>query len=141
MNSAIRLAILTVAFVLITMAVGWWAVALVAVLWGWLAGSGIRYPRFLGAAAAGLAWLRASGPGGDSDRRPWRVVGLPWIVVGVPTPPSSHQDTGIRSETAARTFRVLRCTSNFRRFRRTASPDNPRTSRNGVCRYQFREPT
>jgi len=57
MSSAIRLAILTVAFVLITMAVGWWAVALVGVLWGWLAGSGIRYPRFLGAAAAGLAWL------------------------------------------------------------------------------------
>ena len=57
MNRVIRLIILTVAFVLITIAVGWWAVALVGVLWGWLAGSGIRYPRVLGAAAAGLAWL------------------------------------------------------------------------------------
>ncbi len=57
MGSAIRLAILAIAFALITVAVGWWAVAVVGVLWGWLAGSGIRYHRTLGAGAAGLAWL------------------------------------------------------------------------------------
>lgn len=57
MGSAIRLALLAVAFALITIAVGWWAVAVVGVLWGWLAGSGIRYHRILGAVAAGLAWL------------------------------------------------------------------------------------
>jgi hypothetical protein len=56
-NRVIRLIILTAAFALITIVVGWWAVALVAVLWGWLAGTDIRYPRVLGAAAAGLAWL------------------------------------------------------------------------------------
>lgn len=57
MGSAIRLAILAIAFALITVAVGWWAVAVVGVLWGWLAGNGIRYHRTLGAGAAGLAWL------------------------------------------------------------------------------------
>ncbi len=56
-NRVIRLIVLTAAFVLITIAVGWWAVALVGVLWGWLAGTEIRYPRVLGAASAGLAWL------------------------------------------------------------------------------------
>ena len=57
MGPAIRLATLAAAFALITVAVGWWAVAVVGVLWGWLAGSGIRYHRILGAAAAGMAWL------------------------------------------------------------------------------------
>ena len=57
MGSAIRLALLAVAFALITIAVGWWAVAVVGVLWGRLAGGEIRYHRILGAVAAGLAWL------------------------------------------------------------------------------------
>ena len=48
---------LIVAFALITVAVGWWAVAPVGVLWGWLAGAMTRFPRLLGAAAAGLSWL------------------------------------------------------------------------------------
>jgi hypothetical protein len=57
MSTVIRLAVLAVAFALITIAVGWWAVAVVGVLWGWLAGSGIRYTRTLSAVAASLAWL------------------------------------------------------------------------------------
>ena len=57
MGYAIRLVILAMAFALITIAVGWWAVAVVGVLWGWLAGSAIRYHRTLGAVAAGVAWL------------------------------------------------------------------------------------
>ncbi len=57
MVPAIRLAILAVAFALITITVGWWAVPVVGVLWGWLAGNGIRYHRIFGAVAAGMAWL------------------------------------------------------------------------------------
>ena len=57
MRTAGRLAILAVAFALTTIAVGGWAVAVVGMLWGWLAGTRIRYGRTLGAGAAGLAWL------------------------------------------------------------------------------------
>jgi len=57
MATTIRLAILAVAFALITIAVGWWAVAVVGMLWGWMAGTRVRHGRTLGAGAAGLAWL------------------------------------------------------------------------------------
>lgn len=70
MRTAIRLVILAVAFALITVAVGWWAVAVIGVLWGWLAGSAIRHHRTLGAAAAGMAWLAilTAGALGDEGR-------------------------------------------------------------------------
>ncbi len=51
-----RLGLLVMAFALITMAVGWWAVAVVGVLWGWVARSDVRYPAIQAGAAAGCAW-------------------------------------------------------------------------------------
>lgn len=77
MRGALRVAMLAIAFVLATATFGWWTVAVLGAVWGWVDGRGARGALVAGA-AAGLAWLAL----------------LLWASLGVP-------ETGFATRTAA----------------------------------------
>lgn len=57
MAPAIRLAVLGVAFALATIALGWWALVPVGILWGLVAASHVRRASLVAGLAAGAGWL------------------------------------------------------------------------------------
>jgi hypothetical protein len=59
MRRLLRIVLLAGAFALATVALPWWAVALLALIWGWIAGAGAR-PMDAGVAAA-LGWAALLG--------------------------------------------------------------------------------
>lgn len=67
MATAIRVVGLAGAFALITIAVGWWAVAAVGVLWGMVAGSAVRRANLLSGLAAGVGWFTLLAVGATRD--------------------------------------------------------------------------
>lgn len=59
MRRLLRVVLLAGAFALVTVALPWWSVALLALIWGWIAGAGSR-PMDAGVAAA-LGWAALLG--------------------------------------------------------------------------------
>jgi len=55
-TSTVRIALLALAFAMMTLAVGWWGVAVVGVLWGWWSGRTPSRPILHAAIAAVLGW-------------------------------------------------------------------------------------
>lgn len=83
-----RLVLLTLAFALITVAIGWWSVAVVGTLWGWIGRSASRHPATEAGVAAGVAWgillsyAFVVGEGGILLEQLSSVMAIPaWLVV------------------------------------------------------------
>ncbi len=90
MRTALRLVLLATAFAAATMALGWWSVAAVGIVWGAVAGPG-RHPVRTAAAAAALGWTglltitAVQGPVLRVAERVGGVMGVPWPMVVVMT--------------------------------------------------------
>ncbi len=90
MRIALRVALLTAAFAVATMVLGWWSVAAVGLLWGAIAGPE-RQPVRTAAASAALGWMvllaitALQGPVLRVADRVGGVLGVPWPVVVVIT--------------------------------------------------------
>ncbi len=78
----LQVAILSVAFALATVVLGWWAVPVLAGVWGVVARVDER-PAVVAALGAGLGWIlllvwtAAQGPAGELAQRAAGVMGIP----------------------------------------------------------------
>jgi hypothetical protein len=88
-TKVIDLIVLCAAFAAGTLYVGWWAVPVIALAWGWIVGP-MRRPATRAAVAAAIAWMgflahdAVRGPAGRLARTLGDVMHLPAIVlVGV----------------------------------------------------------
>jgi hypothetical protein len=86
----IDIIVLAAAFSLGTFFVGWWAVPVIALAWGWLVGPS-RWPATRAALGAGIAWMgflahdAMRGPAGRLARTLGNVMHLPAAVLVVVT--------------------------------------------------------
>jgi len=86
----IDVVVLGAAFALGTLFVGWWAVPVIALAWGWMVGPG-RRPATRAALGAGVAWVgflaydAMRGPAGRLARTLGSVMHLPAVVLVIVT--------------------------------------------------------